>query len=819
MARSRPASPSGSLRSEGAPGSPDHSPTPASAPRPLPLVSLTYDELAAAPQEVLIPLVERLQDELARVSERVDALEQEHRDERAERKRVERELEGARNRVDELLADQGRTEEELAGRMEVLEKLRGTVRELEREKREATKRYREQSETFESERQTWYDQEQHYKLRISNLSSGNKRNGRPAARKSAPADFRIEEDRAEAEGADREDNEPDTPRPDTLPSRSSSASPAPSSASARSTTPSTAATSDSPTPPTPAELSLRAQLDSLTTAHSSLSATLHKLQAEMADLKRVYQDVQEQNESYEILLGEKTLSGEMRGTALFRQSFSWGESGIDGPEGDHAKWSGAFGFAGGLDAVGEEGELPLGVEEEDDDSTESEGEQDQGAKDSEDIERVLLESRGTGSPNSGAVAAEKVNKRKRSPRLPKTSAGSAGGGGLDLAAELEMAQEHDDLDEVEIERQREKDERRKKRREEKARKREEQRKAHAVQMKRDGSLQGMGEAELQAEIRQLRDANKALTLYVSKIVDRVCSQEGFEKVLAVDYRQTPRVGPDASPPTPGPPPADKKPRPASMAFFRASPSPSPAPPTPARKVEPSTPMSAASYVTAPVASPSPADPSRSTPSGPRKSGGFGWDSVTSVFARARSTSATPSPTSAPGMKPLMLSETARKLELGEDHEDEDDRRERARIHAEMIQLGFDPPPPSRLAAAAGGSASPSARSPGEGALMDQERARALEALEKQSEGLTELPPRRMSLLRRDSTRTSSGAASPVQAQDFGLGIREEEGGPEVGAEGTSVEEKEKPSEDDDQAPFHRKALRRLSAAISSPQVT
>lgn len=167
----------------------------------------------------------------------------------------------------------------------------------------------------------------------------------------------------------------------------------------------------------------------------------------------------------------------------------------------------------------------------------------------------------------------------------------------------------------------------------------------------------------------------------------------------------------------------------------------------------------------------------------------------------------------------MLSETARKLELGEDHEDEDDRRERARIHAEMIQLGFDPPPPSRLAAAAGGSASPSARSPGEGALKDQERARALEALEKQSEGLTELPPRRMSLLRRDSTRTSSGAASPVQAQDFGLGIREEEGGPEVGAEGTSLEEKEKPSEDDDQAPFHRKALRRLSAAISSPQVT
>jgi hypothetical protein len=34
-------------------------------------------------------------------------------------------------------------------------------------------------------------------------------------------------------------------------------------------------------------------------------------------------------------------------------------------------------------------------------------------------------------------------------------------------------------------------------------------------------------AELRQEVRALKDANKALTLYVSKIVDRVCQQEGF----------------------------------------------------------------------------------------------------------------------------------------------------------------------------------------------------------------------------------------------------------------------------------------------------
>ncbi|GAA5923766.1 hypothetical protein JCM3775_000499 [Rhodotorula graminis] len=820
-------------------------PLASSPPAPsLPLIVLTDDELAHAPHEVLVSLVARLQDEHARVADRVERLVQEGKEDRDERRRLDKELEGARTRVDELLADQARMDEELGGRIEVLDKLRASVRTLEREKRDATKRYREQSETFESERQAWYDQEQLYKSRLSNLATGGKRPSR-ASRKPAPAvNDRLDETDAEA------DEPPETPRADFVPlSRSATSSPSPSASSTRSDTASTSATSESTSSPSAAELALRDQLDTLTTAHSSLSSTLHKLQVEMADLKRVYQDVQEQNESYEVLLGERTLSGEVRTTALFRQSFSWGESGLaGGDDGDwhhgggggtaatgDVKYASAFGFAGGLDPVGEEGELPLSSDEE---LSSDGGELDD---DDDEIERVLLESKGVGSPHSGAVAAERAERRRSRHAAKRASVVAGAGGGLDLAAELEAAAEQTEVDEGAAERLRAKEERRDKRQEERRRK-----KAAASQQQRDGSLAGLTDVELHNEVRQLRDANKALTLYVSKIVDRVCSQEGFEKVLAVDYRNTPKpADPLASPGTPGPPLPDKKPRPASIGFFRST-APTTTTPsatsTPARRTDPSTPLSTTSFVTAPSATP--ASP---TVNGPRKSGGGVWDSVASVFSLGRSTSSATGPPSSPavapsagGIKPLVLADAqARKVEFGDEFEDDEDRRERERIRAEMVHLGFDPPPTSRLAAAApggGGSAlgassrtsststsplpSPSlgGRSPGESSIREHERARALEALEKQDAArgttLTELPQRRMSLLgqqqRRQGSRaslSSSPSPSPSLSGDVGLGIGLE--GAPAGQEGTSSS----PPVSEGGA---RKALRRLSSAWSSP---
>ncbi|CDR43467.1 hypothetical protein NBRC10512_002847 [Rhodotorula toruloides] len=778
----------------------------------LPDITLTTDELVAAPHEVLVSLVERHQEDLARLKDRVEKLEEEGRERDKEKRALERDLESTKGRMDELLTDQARMEEELAGRIEVLEKLRGTVRDLEREKREATKRYREQADSFDSERQSWYDQEQHYKTRIAGLASSSKK----SRRKSPPSSGRKATSGSEVEGdeADQSENDgpPRTPRDRLdLPARSSSASPSPSTTSARSLDLSTPATSEGPSTPggaTSTELALRAQLDTLSTAHTSLSHTLRALQTEMADLKRVYQDLQEENESYEILLGERTLSGEVSRTELFRKSFQWGESGIDGEEGV-AAYSGAFGFAGGLEAVGEEAEdAELGLssddEEDDEDATDATG------KDSDEVEKVLLESKGTGEADSVAVATDSGRKRRKSRRSMQGSV--SGAGGLDLAAELEAAQKVDEMDEVDLARQKQREERRKKRAEEKEQKRK------AAQEARRASLGGGTNQELHDEIRRLHEENKALALYVSKIVDRVCSQEGFEKVLAVDFRNTPKVG-GASP---GPPQAEPKPRPASVGFFR-SPAATPSP-VATRKVEPSTPMSASSYTTAPSATPSSANgTSLSTPSGPRKSGGFGWDSVSSVFSSfSRSTSATPSPSAAAPMKPLVLAESARKLEVGEEYEDEEDRKERARIRQEMVQLGFDPPPPSRLSRPPT-TPSPNAHSPGDGGLRSAERAKALEALarnelkEGRSSGFTEPPQRRMSLLaqRRNSSRASIGGAS-----DLGLGIQ---GGLGIGADGVegrsgSSSGPPTPSQEnpEEEAPGYRKALRRLSKTFSSP---
>ncbi|GAA5823505.1 hypothetical protein JCM11251_000660 [Rhodosporidiobolus azoricus] len=911
------------------PASPDLSSTPPAPGPPISpslLTTLTPTELSLAPPAVLIALVERQQAELVAAQEKLGELEEVKREVREK----EKEREGWKGRWEEMVGEQGRMEEELAGRVEVLDKLRGTVRDLERDKREATKRYREQIDTFESERQSWYDQEQHYKLRISNLSSAAsaaRRKSRGSGsgvdrRKSAPlpsydgGDSADEEDfasgRREGSIAEGAEDEPPTPRGVDASASRGSSSPTPSTASSFAAPSSTAATSEAggfSTPnPSATEVALRAQLDSLTTAHSSLTTTLRTLQTEMADLKRVYQDLQEENESYEILLGEKTLSGEVTGTDFFRKSFQWGEA---GGQGGGPGWSEAFGFAGDLEAVGEEGEDGLGQslagdageledsdsDEDSDDSDDDSEEEEKGmsrrnrkiaftsdgdaGQTSEEIDRILLESHGTGTVDSGAIGSASPGGRRRSRRTdplaiangartaakkrPSLGAGGAVGavgGGLDLGAELDLAREAEQLSEEEERRVKEREERKKRKKEEKERKREEKRRMKVAQQqgRRESSFVGGSEADLHAEIRQLREANKALTLYVSKIVDRVCSQEGFEKVLAVDYREkTPKTGGVSPPMTrsgsaePTPPSKggegggggakERKPRPASVGIFRTAASTAAAalPFTPTSSASSASPAnlsaSTSSQPLTPSISSAPA-PSSAGASGPRKSGGLTWDSVSSVFGFG-SSSATSTPPSN-SMKPLILSsDSARKLDPAEEDEDEDDRRERERIRAEMLQLGFDPPP-SRLSAGRP-SLSRSSSLAAVPRTPEEERQTTLEQLERQeqeakaelqqgrSSGFTDPPQRSLSMRMerrhsrtggsisyRHSTSPSLGGArngdvSPVSGNGeppaLGLGIKEEEGeGKEVGGDGGEGEQKTGIG----------KALRRLSNAWGSP---
>ncbi|ORY91517.1 hypothetical protein BCR35DRAFT_349332 [Leucosporidium creatinivorum] len=752
-----------------------------------------HPELDRCSREQLIEMVARHKEELAEVQEKNEELEQTRSSLVNESSMLTRDLESAKGRIDELMAEEGRMEEELAGRIEVLEKLRASVRELEREKRDATKRYREQADSFDSERQSWYDQEQHYKLRISNLTSNNRKTTRGSLANDLPKPkpTTAESDLSEAEN----DDEPRLARstsPATPSLRSSTASPTPSASVG----------------PTPAELALQDQLASLTTAHDSLSSTLRTLQTEMSDLKRVYQDLQEENESYEILLGEKTLNGEVRGSELFRQSFHWGESGEDGP-------SQGLGFLGGLEAVGE------GDEE---DFSDLEGEDDYDSDEEDDVDRILLESRGVGSSNSGAVAAGTSSRRNSRQTKKKRPSG-----GLDLAAELEAAQMEDsEAEEIERKKQAKLERRR------------------ASQARRQSAAQGMGERRgsimpgsvegLRDEVKQLREANKALTLYVSKIVDRVCSQEGFEKVLAVDYRTgTPKSAgiPSPNPPQQDDPPAESiKFRPGSL--FRSS-----SISTPAAKElgpkdkEPATPTSATSGAA-----------STPTSSGHRK-GGLGWDSFSSVFSSALSrTSASPSPspsgnnplppTPGSGLKPLTLPAevSARKLEV---EEDEDDIRERERLRATMAQHGLEPASAGNQWGAHVPSGAPDSPSPPPPPKDVEAEAAAVIISTKQREedakaelnqgrasGFTDAPKKR-----RPGSMRSSSRSSSISMNGLGIGIDGRvtpEGSPALG-ESVTGSPRPMPSpkageaETGEEQPIWGKAMRRLSRGWASPPLS
>lgn len=183
-------------------------------------------------------------------------------------------------------------------------------------------------------------------------------------------------------------------------------------------------------------------------------------------------------------------------------------------------------------------------------------------------------------------------------------------------------------------------------------------------------------AELRTEIKHLREANKALTLYVSKIVDRVCSQEGFEKVLSVEFKSS-STHVETSAPSHSVSHSDSnsdtpRARPASS-FFRA--------PTAS-----STSSNSLGRESSAMSSPPPVvknDRSRKTLS-------LGWDSVSSAFASALSRTGpiSPAPVAPSGFKPFMLnanSDLARRFEMEEDAED---ARERERLKAEMALHGI-----------------------------------------------------------------------------------------------------------------------------------
>jgi hypothetical protein len=417
----------------------------------------------------------------------------------------------------------------------------------------------------------------------------------------------------------------------------------------------------------PAEITaLKLELSTLSTSYASLQSTLVLLQSQLIDLKRVNNHLQEENESYMILLREKTLSGQfdvMRTVGT--------ESSSDGDEADEDEDEDRTMSSTDHSSLHSTGRQPLEPVEEHEYEHE--------------YERDLAQELERAEAEVDEDSPSKKSSRHRKKGSMSTPSGQQGeslaglgvtGPGLDLAAELGRAENKDILEgnggPVA----------------DNASPRKKGRKSgiRSVSLSSAGVLEPKSAANdidaLRNEVKSLKDANKALSLYASRIIDRIIAQEGFEHVLAVDYTEKTPTSPaagasafsnTAAPKSPTVP--DKKPRPQTTFFGRQVSNPSQQP------FPGSEQGSAANQI----------PPEKSTASARqnRRSLSFDWRSF-SVFGGGERRA------DGSNLRPLTLGSGqavagARKLDT---QEDEEDRRERERLNATMKLMGIEKPPNS-----------------------------------------------------------------------------------------------------------------------------
>ena len=393
----------------------------------------------------------------------------------------------------------------------------------------------------------------------------------------------------------------------------------------------------------PAEMTaLRLELSTLSTSYSSLQSTLILLQTQLVDLKRVNNQVQEENESYMILLREKTLSGQFD---LMKQvgGAPSSTSGLEEDEEDMTDENDVGSLRSNarstLDRVEEEeAEDPLGH---------------------------LPDHHRPDSPRRPhGRHARRTGSATHSPARPPRGESLADlpitGPGLDLAAELGRAENRDNLLGESID-------------DRSVLNAKGRRKKNSVDARKVSTSESHEQISsssdieaLRTEVKSLRDANKALSLYASKIIDRIIAEEGFEHVLAVDYEKPPKTAPLAR--DLGAPATSTK-RPQSAIFGRVL----------------STPAN-----TTPAPSPVTATPPLGSSNKPdikaqRRSLSFDWKGFNMFGGSEKKTDSLRPLTLKPGTTPVT---GARKLET---FEDEEDRRERERLHATMKLMGIDIP--------------------------------------------------------------------------------------------------------------------------------
>ena len=421
---------------------------------------------------------------------------------------------------------------------------------------------------------------------------------------------------------------------------------------------------------------LKLELSTLSTSHASLQSTLHLLQSQLNDLRRVNNELQEENESYNILLRERTLNGQFD---ILRMGGAENDQYSEAPaseEDDKDSLQSRETGRSVLDPVHEQPE-------------EHEEEQEAPELDPQFGEAEPVDPDVTADDLSGGRSSWARHSRRRSSVAAPQGESLANlpitGPGLDLAAELGRAEIKDGLeghsslaDQMGGETKTRKT-----------------KSSTGTDKPIEPSPSTVNEMEtLRSEVKNLKDANKALSLYASKIIDRIISQEGFEHVLAIDFEKSATPSNTTFSPRPTPPSPAKKPRPQTAIFSRSTPatahtSPN-VPPTERLTTFESLNMSGNSN----PASPRPEnDPPKAASSSraSRRSLSFDWATF-SMFGGDKKNA--PSPT--PNLRPLTLKAGAAPVVTGarklETFEDEEDRRERERLAATMKLMGIEKPP-------------------------------------------------------------------------------------------------------------------------------
>lgn len=453
----------------------------------------------------------------------------------------------------------------------------------------------------------------------------------------------------------------------------------------------------------PAEMTaLKLELSTLATSHASLQSSMQHLQAQLLDLQRVNASLQDENEAWGVLVQQRTLAGtfDISGLGPTKQDTVESPGTEDDVVSIQSMRSSRSVGKGTLDRVSELEELAYEANQHDKE-TELDPELDPDAS--------ARQTRSLASELDPSVIGEEKAGSSRSRRRGLTDGASSPAGeslanlpitgpGLDLAAELGRAENNGGFVLGEPP------------------------KLSGKRAKPEEKAASGTKSEVEAlrtEVKGLKDANKALSLYASKIIDRIIAMEGFENVLAVDFQ--------APPPTPGPTsgvgkfisaitgggsgPKKSTARPTSFLFGGRTTT----PPPPAQEKlttfetfrldksnsTQSQPASTSAAPTTPAPEPAP-EPAKVDNKRSRRSMSFDFRGL---FGSSASQTETEKKTSDPLLKPLTLrpgstslTPSAPPANLGakklETTEDDEDRKERERLRATMRLMGIDPTQPA-----------------------------------------------------------------------------------------------------------------------------